>query len=85
MYLNIGGGEVVEDSTIVGIFDLDITSQSHITREFLNTSEKNGIVINASEDLPKSYIICSENGEDRLYLSQPAPGTLTKRSLSGSM
>lgn len=84
MYLNIGKGNVIETGDIIGIFDLDITSQSHITRKFLNLAEKNGCIINASEDIPKSYIVCcKKNGERKIYLSQMAPATLIKRSESG--
>ena len=34
-YLHLGKGTVVNTASIVGIFDLDITSQSHLTRRFL--------------------------------------------------
>lgn len=84
MYLNIGKGNVIETGEIIGIFDLDITSQSHLTRKYLSSAEKNGCVINASEDIPKSFIVCcGKNGERKIYLSQMAPATLIKRSESG--
>ena len=85
MYLNIGGGEAVNDENIVGIFDLDITSQSYITREFLSISEKNGKVVNTAEDIPKTYIVCAEEDREKLYLCQPSPATLVKRSQSGTI
>ena len=85
MYLNVGGGEVVADESIIGIFDLDITSQSHITREFLSRSEKSGNVVNVSDDIPKTYIICAEGDREKLYLCQPSPATLVKRSQSGTI
>ena len=44
MYLNIGGDMAVRDRSIVGIFDLDNTSTSKRTREFLETAEKEGQV-----------------------------------------
>ena len=31
-YLHLGRGAVVDTADVVGIFDLDITSQSHLTR-----------------------------------------------------
>ena len=31
MYLHLGKGKIVSTEDIVGIFDLDITSQSHLT------------------------------------------------------
>ena len=34
-YLHLGKGAVVRDDEIVGVFDLDITSQSHLTRKYL--------------------------------------------------
>ena len=62
------------------IFDLDITSQSHLTRKFLSLADKSGKVINAAEDLPKSFVLCEQRGEIRVYLSQMASATLLKRA-----
>ena len=56
MYLHLGKGTVIDTAGIIGIFDLDITSQSHITRKYLTMSEKAGHVINAAEDIPKSFV-----------------------------
>ncbi len=79
-YLHLGKGAVVRDDEIIGIFDLDITSQSHLTRKFLSASEKAGQVESASEDLPKSFLVCEGNGERRLILSPLNPSTLLKRA-----
>ena len=80
MYVHIGKGTVLDEREIVGIFDLDITSQSHITRKYLSEAEKAGQVINAAEDIPKSYVITEHKGTRRLYLSQMATATLLKRA-----
>ncbi len=85
MYLHIGKGNVINGDTIIGIFDLDITSQSHLTRKYLNLAEKAGQVINAAEDIPKSFVVCSEGTERRVYLSQMATATLLRRWESGSI
>ena len=80
MYLHLGKGTVILKDDIVAIFDLDQTSQSHITRKYLAAAEKAGQVINAAEDIPKSFVVC-ENKQGRwLYLSQMAPSTLLKRA-----
>ena len=84
MYMHIGQGSVIMAEDIIGIFDLDITSQSHITRDFLRSSEKRGIVVNAAEDIPKTFIVCSGE-KDTVYLSQPAAVTLLKRAESNSL
>ena len=39
-YLHIGKNVMVSRRRIIGVFDLDITSQSHRTREFLERAEK---------------------------------------------
>ena len=85
MYLHLGKGTVVNADTIIGIFDLDITSQSHLTRKYLNQAEKSGHVINAAEDIPKSFVVCSEGEKKQVYLSQMATSTLLRRWESGTL
>ena len=80
MYLHLGNGRIINTENLLGIFDLDITSQSYLTRQFLTMSEKAGHVINAAEDIPKSFVVCSENGKKTVYLSQMASATLLRRS-----
>lgn len=80
MYLHLGSGAVVPTESIVGVFDLDNTSQSHITRKYLTAAERSGQVINVAEDIPKSFVICEDAGCVRVYLSQMATQTLLKRA-----
>ena len=82
MYLHLGQNVIVPEADVVGIFDLDNTTGSHITRRFLNEAEKSGRVKTVSEDLPKSFIICGKNREFVVYLSQLSSQTLLKRSES---
>lgn len=82
MYIHIGQGSVILAEDIIGIFDLDITSQSHITRSFLRSSEKKGMVVNSADDIPKTFILCSSGSQNTVYLSQPATSTLIKRTES---
>ena len=79
MYLNIGKNAVIPEHAVIGIFDLDICSQSYLTREFLSAAEKQGRVINAAEDIPNSFVICSESGRETVLLAQSTSGTLEKR------
>jgi len=80
MYLHLGKGTVVRSEEIIGIFDLDITSQSHLTRRYLSMAEKAGQVRNAAEDIPKSFVVCDDGKTTRVYLSQMACATLLKRA-----
>lgn len=79
MYVNIGGDLAVRDSSIIGIFDLDNTSISHRTQEFLAKAEKEGAVV-PCDDLPKSFVLTAEYGMSRLYLTSLNTATLEKRT-----
>ena len=79
MYLHLGGGSVVPVGSIVAMFDIENTTQSHITRKYLAMAEKSGQVINAAEDLPRSFVVCSDERGVRVYLSQLSTSTLEKR------
>jgi hypothetical protein len=78
MYLNIGNDMAVRDRNIIGIFDMDNTSTSRRTREFLAKAEKNGEVV-PCDDLPKSFVLTAEYGMDRIYLTSLSSATLEKR------
>ena len=75
-YLYPGGDAAVWDGDIVGIFDLDNTSWSHLTRHFLSLAEKRGAIRNTAEDIPRSFILCAD---DTILLTQPSTATLVKR------
>ncbi len=81
MYIHLGEDTVVKLDEVIGIFDMDNTTVSKPTRDFLNFSEKRKEVINVSYELPKSFIVCSKGRkEKRVYISQISPATLYKRS-----
>lgn len=79
MYISIGSDFSVRDRCIIGIFDLDNSTISKHTRNFLAEAEKRGEVIDVSGDLPKSYVITEEFGMQRVYLSQYNAAVLEKR------
>lgn len=78
MYLNIGNDMAVRDKSIIGIFDMDNTSTSKRTREFLAQAEKEGQVV-PCDDLPKSFILTAEYGLNRIFLTSLGSATLEKR------
>ena len=80
MYLHLGSGALVEKKSVIGIFDLDITSQSHLTRKYLSIADKSGRVINVAEDIPKSFVVCNDGEGMKIYLSQMSTQTLLKRN-----
>ena len=78
MYLNIGNDFAVRDKSIIGIFDMDNTSTSKRTREFLSNGEKEGQVV-PCDDLPKAFVLTAEYGMNRIYLTSLSTSTLEKR------
>lgn len=80
MYLHLGNDVVVDMNTIVGIFDMDNTTVSHQTRNFLAKAQKEGAVIDVAEDLPKSFIITESGGKTCVYISSLASRTLYGRA-----
>ena len=78
MYLNIGNDMSVRDKHIIGIFDMDNTSTSRRTREFLEKCEEEGQVV-PCDDLPKSFILSTEYGFHRVHLTTLSSSTLEKR------
>ncbi|MCI8648615.1 MAG: DUF370 domain-containing protein [Anaerotruncus sp.] len=80
MYLHLGQDTIVRTEELVGIFDLENTSISRITKEFLAKSEQKGRVVNVSYELPKSFVICAKKKQSTVYITQISSATLKKRS-----
>ena len=75
MYIHIGGDKAVLMKDIIGIMDIENTSTSSVTRNFLRKMEKDGKVITTSLDLPKSVVVTTEY----VYITPVSPQTLEKR------
>lgn len=85
MYLHLGSSVVIPQREVLGIYDLDNSSWSHITRSFLAKAEREGRVVSVGDDLPKSFLVCEDRrGEIIVYLSQLSSATLLRRVESGS-
>ena len=81
MYLHIGNDYIINSKNIVGIFDLENSSTSAITRDYLGSAEKNKHVTYCTYELPKSFVVCFDDKtlEERVYISQLSCATLLKR------
>lgn len=81
MYIRVEEDAVVLDKDIIGIFDMDNTTVSRLGRNFLPNAEKNGMIINQTEDLPKSYVVTSQNKETKVFISSVSSKILASRTL----
>ena len=86
MVLHLRQNTIVHESAFLGIFDLDITSQSYRTRQYLNRAERTGEVVSISEELPKSFVVCAKpktKGNQTVYIAQLSSQTLLRRWEAG--
>ena len=80
MFLHIGEGKVLSKKEIIGIFDLETTSVSKKTREFLRINEKKGNVEYIGYEIPKTYILTNKKDEKKVLITQISTQTLQKRA-----
>lgn len=78
-YLHLGKDTSIEIKNIIGIFDMDTSTVSKHTRDFLRECEKENRIVNVSYELPKSYILYDFAGEYSVYLSPLNAATLLGR------
>lgn len=79
MFIHLGKDYTVSKKNIVAIFDIENTSVSKITREFLVDMSKKNKVIYVNEDLPKSFVLVKDCGESFIYVSSLSSATLRRR------
>ncbi len=80
MYINLGQSVWISEKDIIGIFDLDNTTYSKITRAFLNQMEQRGNMVSVGEDLPNSFVLCQKENNCKIYLSHSSTATIKGRA-----
>ncbi len=81
MYLHLGQDTVIRKEEILGIFDIDTSTVSKHTREYLSRKEKEGSCITVSYELPGAFVVCTDKkGTEKVYISQLSAATLLKRT-----
>ena len=82
-YLHLGQSQIVPGHRVIGIFDLDKCSTSKRTRDYLAAAEAEGVVLDVSGDIPKSFVLCDHPYHPQIvYLSQLNTSTLKNRAES---
>lgn len=79
MYIHPGNDHAVNEKDIIGIFDMDNTTVARASRGFLARVQEEGVVVNATEDLPRSYVVTEHRGNERVYLSSVSTATMARR------
>ena len=76
----MGGDVVIPMKDVIAILDIETTTLSNDTRDFLKIAEEEGFIITISDDMPKSFIITEFNKKSKIYLSPISSVTLQKRT-----
>ena len=80
MYIHLGNNAVVKTDEIIGIFDMDSSTVSAKTREYLRKAEKERNIIFTGSELPKTFIVTAKKKyENKVFLSVLASSTLSRR------
>ena len=81
MYLHLGQDTVIKVDDIVGICDMETSTISNVTRDFLSNCQKSGKIINVSMEMPKSFVLCCDKKKKKkVYITQISSTTLLKRT-----
>lgn len=86
IYLHVGAGKSIRECDVIGIFDMDTSTVSPITRKLLSTAEKEKRTESPSLEIPKSFILYrSEKGETKICFSQFSSASLFGRMGKGNV
>jgi hypothetical protein len=80
MFLHLGENVVVPIKDIIGIFDMETSTYSSDTNQFLRLAEEDGFVERITKEKPKSFIIAEIDKKSKIYLSPISSATLEKRT-----
>lgn len=80
MFLHIGGDVVIPMRNVIAILDIETTTLSRDTKDFLKVAEEEGFIEAISNDLPKTFIITEIDKKSKIYLSPISSVTLNKRA-----
>ena len=79
MYLHVGNNRNIRIKNIIGIFDMDNSTISTVTRKYLNHKQKELMIESISQEIPKSFVLYRENGEYRVCFSPLSVSALKGR------
>ena len=83
MYFHAGQDFILNTRDVIGIFDLDTSTdagqKAKITDEFLRRAQKTGAVVSLTDDVPKSFIL-TDFPTETVYLTQLSPAALRRRT-----
>ena len=79
-YLHIGQNELLRAESVVGVFDIDHCSVSKRGRDYLSRADADGLVMDASGALPRSFVVTTHPYHPQIVrLSPLSPAAIARR------
>ena len=83
MFLHVGNNKNIRTKNVIGIFDMDNSTVSSVTRKYLSVKQKQNLVESAMDEIPKSFVIYVDEGEYKICFSQLSTAALMGRLEQG--
>ena len=80
MFLHIGNGKSIKKDKIIGVFDLDTSTVSSVTKNYINKKQKEGLLEYDDTDLPRSFVVYGDKNNERVTLSRISTSGLKIRA-----
>lgn len=81
MYLHIGKDFVINNNSIIGIFNLNYIRNTREFKNLYDNIEKEGNIRKISEEDSKSFILTEENKIIKGYVTNIGTNTIGKRKM----
>ena len=81
MFIQITKHKSARQSELIGVFDLDTSTVSGVTKSFLSRAEKEGRTVGINI-LPKSFVLTGQKDDFRIYFSSNMTSHIKKHRLS---
>ena len=86
IYLNVGAGKSIRERDSIGIFDMDTSTVSPVTRKFLSDADRAHKIETPSYEIPKSVVLYrGEDGQIKACFSLFSSASLLGRVGKGSV
>ena len=79
-FLPLENNRFVKKQGILGIFDLDKSTYTRVTKNFLNKAQQQAKVSTLSMGLPKSFILYDDGVKEQVYLSVFGSSVIKERA-----
>lgn len=80
MYLHIGNNKIIRVKDVIGIFDADTATVSKTTRAYLSEKEKKGLLMTATDEVPRAFVLYGDKKEENICFSLLSAKTLANRN-----